>query len=93
MKCELQIRLPGFAPPQVHRCRVCGKRLTRAETVAAGIGPKCKAAEDADEQAFLDRMGMWNVGSYSESRQIKVNDFNRLLGIIGRLKKCVTVNM
>jgi hypothetical protein len=74
-----QIKLPGFAPPPVSRCRVCGRRLTDAESISAGIGPKCKAAEDAKEEAYLKEISGFNI--------ITGRDINRLLGIIERLKQ------
>jgi hypothetical protein len=51
-----QPKLPDFEPPQVFRCRVCNRRLTDPESIASGIGPKCKATEEKDEADFLERM-------------------------------------
>jgi len=83
----MQYRLPGFAPPPVHRCRVCGRRLADAESVFAGIGPKCKAAREKDEAEFLERMNGWNAEGDGDSYPcVKMSDINRMLGIIMRLK-------
>jgi len=82
-----QAKLPVFAPPPVHRCRVCGRRITDAESVFAGIGPKCKAADDLAELHFLARMDQWNSHGDDDSYPcVKMGDINRLLGIIRRLK-------
>lgn len=80
--------LPGFEPPSVSRCRVCGRRLSDPESIASCIGPKCKAAEEADEHEFLDRMDSWNAEGDDKSYPcVTMGDINRLLGIIRRLKR------
>lgn len=75
----VQAKLPGFAPPPVHRCRVCRRRLTDADSIAAGIGPKCMAAQEAAEKQLIEDMA---------ARADKFGDdgIKKLLGIIRRLK-------
>jgi hypothetical protein len=66
---------------------VCGKRLIRAETVALGIGPKCKAAKEKDEADFLELMDSWNREGDEDSYPcVKMSDINRLLEIIRRME-------
>ena len=82
----LQGRLPGFGPPQVGRCRVCKRPLKGPASIAAGIGPKCRAGSMSEEK-FLERMDGWNTeGDDSSYPCVKMGDVNRLLGIIKRLK-------
>jgi len=82
-----QTKLPGFAPPPVHRCRVCRKRLTDPESIAAGIGPKCKSAEEKNDAEFLERMDSWNCEGDDKSYPcVTMGDINRLLNIIRRMK-------
>jgi hypothetical protein len=66
---------------------VCWSRLTDAKSVAAGIWPKCKAAEETAELHFLARMESWNAEGDGDSYPcVQMKDINRLLGIIRRLK-------
>jgi len=63
-------------------------KLTDPASVSEGIGPVCKADHEADERAFLESMAARNIEGDGESYQsVMMNDINRLLGIIERLKK------